>query len=122
MGDFQRNSWSSILSSSTLAKREMIFESEGLLILNAYYLSLLKLDDNSAGMNRTEVKSVARLNEARWTSSVSSITLSDAPKVIVNHSEAVFKDILIFDEDLGIKFWKDGRLTIHIAHRRIIVE
>lgn len=109
------------IGESIVAECELDTGSNGLLILDMRYLSLLKIDSNSASVSQSEIKSITGLSEERLVTQVSNISLRGLPKVSVDKSEVVFKPNLIFDGDLGIKFWENRRLTIDIPHQRIIV-
>jgi hypothetical protein len=110
-----------LIGESVVAECELDTGSDGLLILDMRYLPLLKINGNSANVSQDETKSITGLIEERLITDVSNISLRGSPKVVVDKSKVVFKSNLIFDGDLGIKFWANRRLTIDIPHQRIIV-
>lgn len=110
-----------LIGDSVLAECELDTGSNGLLILDKRYLPLLKIDGDSENVSQDKVQSITGLSEERLVTRVPNICLRGLPKVGVSEAEVVFKSNLIFDGDLGIKFWANRRLTIDIPHQRIIV-
>lgn len=110
-----------MIGDSILAECELDTGSNGFLILDMRYLPLLSINGDSENVSHNKTKSITGLSEESIVTDVTNIALRGSPKVGVSKSKVVFKPNLIYDGNLGIKFWTNRRLTIDIPHKRVIV-